>query len=156
MGHRASLLRFDVALALCARKHRLTPLRSETDKKRHKVIFPHSDVTTCENLVTNQSDAGYFEFVSFSVPPDQTLSCVTDTCREVTGSTLLAQTWEHKKANKKEILALVYVVSTSPLLMKRQCSCNTEEYFCFLSGCCCFGPCRAYSICYFLCWYYIS
>lgn len=37
-----------------------------------------------------------------STPPDQTLSCVTDTCREVTGSTPLAQTLTDKATQKSQ------------------------------------------------------
>ncbi len=40
--------------SLRAHKHRPTPLRSETDKKSREVTFPPSDVTACENPVTNQ------------------------------------------------------------------------------------------------------
>lgn len=38
----------------CVPKHCLTPLRSETDKRGHKVIFPHNDVTAWENPVRHQ------------------------------------------------------------------------------------------------------
>lgn len=38
-----SLLRLDVTFGLCPQTL-LTSLRSETDKKRHRVTFPHSDV----------------------------------------------------------------------------------------------------------------
>lgn len=50
----ASLLCFDVAFALHAQNYHLAPLRSETDKGRHEVTFPHSDVTACENPVAQQ------------------------------------------------------------------------------------------------------
>lgn len=169
MGHRASLLCFWCDLPSV--RWNLWGQRQVIDKERHEVTFPHSDVTACENPVTNPASvSAHFGFLPISifgsfalppplsVPPDQTLSCVTDTFHYlsltslVTGSTLLAQTFpematenvNNKSKRKKKALSLVYVVSTSPSLMKRQFSCNTEECFCFLSGCCCFDPCRPY------------
>lgn len=147
--------------SLCAHKHRLTPLRSETDKKGHEITFPHSDVTACENPVTNQILSDYSEFLSISIfgsfalptplspiPTHQTLSCVTDTCwASIRVNTAGRNSCKHGnsiRAKPKKILALVYAVSTSPSLMKLQFSCNTVECFCFLSGCCCFDPCRPY------------
>lgn len=52
----------------CVPKHCLTPLRSETDKRGHKVIFPHNDVTAWEKPVRHQllSQVCLF-FFSFSV-----------------------------------------------------------------------------------------
>ena len=66
----ASLLCFDVAFALHAQNYRLAPLRSETDKGRHEVTFPHSDVTACENPVAQQLlsllSSNVYQSLSFS------------------------------------------------------------------------------------------
>lgn len=81
-----SLLRLDVTFGVHAQTL-LTPLRSETDKERHGVTFPHNDVM----LVNILSRCSFFSralecffclsgalwYHSFT-PPDQTLPCLTD------------------------------------------------------------------------------
>lgn len=99
----------DVIFALCAQTAP-APLRSEVDKRRHGVNFPHSDVSACENPITTQLVSSHFEFFSFvlslalpclsSGSPKQTLACVIDTCLEGTWSPLLAQA--HRRTEQKQ------------------------------------------------------
>ena len=122
--------------------------------RKHMKKLSHSDVTACENLVTIQPVT--FNCLSFlfgyfapgSPIPAERFPLSHYWLRHL-------QRWQLKNANKREIFALVFVVSTSPSLMKRQFPCNTEKCFCFLSGCLLFWPLQTL-LAAFLCWYFTS
>lgn len=152
-------------------QHHLTPLRSDTDKERHGLIFPHSDVSACENHVRNQPVYVHFEFLSFvfvppaillpsSLPPDQTLPFVSDTCWEVTESTLLAQTLpdishKRKTPTKRKSCFLFLWLTLFHHWWNINFLATLEEFSYFPSGCC-FLTLADLIIGCLLCWHYRS
>lgn len=81
-----SLLRLDVTFGLCPQTL-LTSLRSDTDKQRHSVTFPHNDVTLVKMLSLGSFFLDRWIFFCLSellwydlfTPSYQTLSSFTDT-----------------------------------------------------------------------------
>lgn len=124
MGHKASPLCFGVTPTLCAQTNPETPPEVRGPIRKHMKKLSHSDVTACENLVTIQPvtfNCLSFLFGYFASPiPAERFPLSHYWLRHL-------QTWQLKNANKREIFALVFGVSTSPSL-KRQFPCNTEMF----------------------------
>lgn len=130
--------------SLCVRKHRLTPLRSDADKKRHEVSFPRNDVTACENPVTHQLlSVWIFLFL-----------CLCFFClRHLFHLSHLARLSPASLTSVERIQGLVYVVRTTPSLMKQirlQCGGMFVLLVCVLL----FWPLHTLLAACLLCWYY--